>query len=446
MVHISLEGPNFVLVARELLLDGNPSKAWRLLAEGLIGEGSDTAARQILMGTHTLSGNNRDGLELEEDPNSAEYVQKMTSLYAGRVQIRDVWYRPHAIVAGYHIPDGGFEKFDQERSSKRVPVSDHNALRTAYYARDGEIVISVEHSEGQWPVKVKVSFGETTSIKRVSNILFAPCGEPPHWWRAPRTVDDAFDAFVAAGGILEERGSGMYSMDDRFKPAVDPLPPVESEPDVNDELDEVDHPEDIALRAQCAEWQAQIMAQNGPDMIDLMDEAGKLVASVPRKPFMAYALERTEYADQAPWTPVCPSGLKLQGDSRAHTDWYVGYGGSLVNGYPYRSELDLAAGRMMFSLQRAFTGSDCAILVDGPPVTGVVGQDVIVLPNLDPKYLPQVLGARAIITEQGGALAHLAQVALERCIPVVLHPEARSVFAKGMRVTVNAVNGTVRVL
>jgi phosphoenolpyruvate synthase/pyruvate phosphate dikinase len=67
-------------------------------------------------------------------------------------------------------------------------------------------------------------------------------------------------------------------------------------------------------------------------------------------------------------------------------------------------------------------------------VTGVIGKDIIVIPDMHPSRLGVVLSASAVVTEVGGQLCHLAVVSREEGKLVMLLPDAQAVLRDGMRV------------
>lgn len=455
--HFRIDGEDLTQLARDLFLEDQPNRAWRLIAQGLMGGDSlDAVARQVLDGDLKLVGNETDGIDAVPDTDSAEYKQRVRWLYAGRMRVCGTWYRPRAIVTQYGPGDaewafkhvGGLRDPGNELRINSVWV----AGRTLAYGHTGDIVVVVRHKAGQFRV-----YDEGPDA-RASRMLWEPCAEPPHWWPELATPEAAFAAFEAAGRTLvcESYEKSHFKAEDDFArapqlprtaqpdvPAVPRLSPEDLHAALQRERDDAER-QARAHRSLCAMWRKTILERNGGEMLDLTDVEGNVVATVPKRPFMAYALARTESKHLASWEPVCPQGLKLPGDSRAHTDWFVGMGGTLEDGYPYDSPLHRAATHTMFLVQEAVAGVSCSVLVPGPAVEGVVGQDVVVLPNLAPDHLPKLLTARAVITEQGGELAHLAQVALERSIPMVRMEDARTRFRPGMRVRVDATRGEVR--
>ncbi len=78
-------------------------------------------------------------------------------------------------------------------------------------------------------------------------------------------------------------------------------------------------------------------------------------------------------------------------------------------------------------------------------VTGIVGEDIVVLPNMHPSYATQVMGARGVVSEVGGQLAHLAVVARELGKTMMVLPDACTLLQPGMCVTLNPARCEIRI-
>lgn len=76
-------------------------------------------------------------------------------------------------------------------------------------------------------------------------------------------------------------------------------------------------------------------------------------------------------------------------------------------------------------------------LVDAGPVSGSVGDEVCVLHDMHPSNVVLLFGCRALLVENGGAAVHLAQVARERGVTVLLVPDALVKYPRGTWVNVS---------
>lgn len=79
-------------------------------------------------------------------------------------------------------------------------------------------------------------------------------------------------------------------------------------------------------------------------------------------------------------------------------------------------------------------------------VTGVVGDDIVVLPNMHPSHAMAVMQARGVVAEVGGALAHLAVVCREMGTTMMVLPDACTTLTPGMRVTLDPARCEILVL
>lgn len=203
--------------------------------------------------------------------------------------------------------------------------------------------------------------------------------------------------------------------------------------------DEADH------KAELERIRKGVMAQCGGVMIDLVDDDGNVVASVPRAPFVCYALNRTTLAHlMPPWECVAPSGMKLRGDCRYHSDWYYGGGFDDVDGrYPYSSPVHHAAVHTSGLVQNEYGRFNCTVLVSGDAVYGKVGKSIVVLPSLSMDHYEVARRAKAIVTQEGGAMAHMATVLRPEGVVIVRVKDALAKFPKGTTLIVDAENGRV---
>jgi phosphohistidine swiveling domain-containing protein len=233
------------------------------------------------------------------------------------------------------------------------------------------------------------------------------------------------------------------------------------------------------LRLQhLADLRTRILKQAGDDLLDLtwpatlLDEkdeawgkgkegdvkhpAGSV--KVPRAPFMHWAFARMKmFNDQLPpWQTICPSGMKMQLDDANHTDWIVGAGFDPQNRDLLYHPGPVADAAMQLShvLQNQFDQpSDVHVLVDGPHVSGQVfhgkrnqpspAGSIVVLPDLRPAYLEAIADAAGVITEEGGAVAHLAQIGRERNLPIVRVANAREKYEPGIYVMIDTASRKV---
>jgi phosphohistidine swiveling domain-containing protein len=473
IAHFVIEGRWFTNFARDLFREGDPARAWRLVTGSLKGRSDvDRVARELLDGRLALTRDSSMGLRTCRDkaasnPNGP-YQKAIRYAYAGRIKIDGVWRRPSAIVVGLNARDAriAWSRFEiADESGAFVRISER-WIRARYeaYANPDETVVWTPCPGGRLRrYNGEGRHGDNPGYETGEYLLWRACLEGPHWWQPERSITTALAAWQAAGHQLDER-NGEFA--DELLDRDEERKQLERDADEAIETaraytlletgkdDDTISPEEEArwnLRladhlADCARWRQEILRRNGDDWIELRDRQGELIARVPGKPFRAYAMDRTQFAEFAPWEPVCPSGLKLPLDSRAHSDWVVG-AGLPVLGYDYRGELHEAASAMAGRLQRTRLGFMVHVLLDAGPVEGVVGQEVLVVPDLHPDRLEAMLGARAVITEQGGEAAHLVQVAREqRPCTIVRDDGATRYYRPGMRVRITPSRGSIEIV
>lgn len=223
------------------------------------------------------------------------------------------------------------------------------------------------------------------------------------------------------------------------------------------------------------EIRRKVLKQAAGDMMDLHTSDGRRVATVPRAPFMVWALHRTSLKHLAPpWQTVSPSGLKLQLDEPAHTDWFYGatiyiteeerlrsrfrsaetldeakelaqaWGVKLGRyDFDYNGPLQEASYHEMFELQERLGDFEAAVVVDAGSVEGEVGKTIVVLPGLQPDHVDKIVKAKGIITQTGGKVAHIALVALEKSITVMRVPDACTRYLVGSRVRLDPAEGKI---
>lgn len=570
IAHFRIDGADLTRIIRERLLEDAPGHAWRIATS--LGsndpnnreKGVADAALGILNGTRKLVGNESDMRVAKERANvTKKHMAAVREIYAGRIRIRDKWYRPIAYVTNCGPRD---MRNDHGVPVRRLGNNKGYSNRAWHYAGRDEIV--AEYAGYPDPT--------TPSIKR--EVIFRTCGERPHWMDVPRDAQAALDEWLATGHGLEERSHTKWYGDDVPRHwsdtsdgfdsfdsnAVDRvvrernelkqgnLGPMNArlnaELELAQELDEDDRPEVQALRAdpqkgtfsklierayekgpgvgvmaemlaeadpaalasivptttyeqeleqlrdderlaqeiadagdreaaeeaidrerealrlkRLGQLRERILQQANGDLLDLSWSATERVAAgavkVPRAPFLHWAFARMKMFEQQlpPWQTVSPIGLKMMNDDPYHTDWVIGAGldpddRSLLY---YPGPVGDAAMKLSHELQDKFDEpSDVHVLVDGPHVSGTIHHGtkkkpcpdgaIVVLPNLHPDYLETIADAAAVITEEGGAVAHLANVSRERNLPIVRIAGALNRFNPGDEVSVDTATRTVR--
>lgn len=419
MVCFSFSGEAFTEIARNFMLDERPDKAYHMITDGLSGEGLHGIAVGILNGSLKFIGDN-NSLDVALDGDQ-DYISTVNKLYAGRTKHRGTWYRPVARVTSYGPDDA----------------------RYANNLRGGSCPTDFSPDKHKWWDNRTLFYGHNDWVllttRKYGAVLFEPVSEPPIWFKTNAGPDEALEEFEKSGWGLVELG---YNGSDQSDNAAERLSSFLNSTKTDGEKDQED-------RSQGNDWDSRINAIHkeikrrvGNDTLRIYDENEEYIMDVPRLPFMHWALDRVNMGHMVePWVNVSESGLKLGNDDPNHSDWVIGSGLD-IGSYDYNSRVHEAAFHTMHNIQKQYTRLEGAVVVAGS-TTGTVGEEIAVLPSLHPDYLLDIINKRGVITEAGGSMAHLAQVALERSIPIVLVDGAVKKFRPGTKLTID--NGLVMV-
>jgi phosphohistidine swiveling domain-containing protein len=480
IVHFSITGDAYTTIARDFLLSERPAQAYRLLADYLKGGApgeAQTIAPEVLDGKRKLTGDSTKGIGHAVDRGSAGYRKTLRYIYAGRIRIGNTWWRPSARVATFGPDDARWAS--REYGCKGCPVDAEGKrawgkLRVQYYVEGTPnklVAVRADRTKNESPF-----------------IIFEPCGEPPFWWQEHRDSDAALADFLAAGRRLGEIRAEQADSDERegMRGREAPFASLRAQRIAREEAEaerefeeEEDRAREAAYRARLVELREQVLAQANGDMVELeltdddlrswretealYDDDGDPNApkrpkfkagdkfQVPRAPFMNWALRRTSLAHLAPkWEMVSDPDMKMFNDDRYHTDWMLGAGVGLTSSFS--SPIIQAAHRKGSEIQEEVGGFQAHVLVGGPSFDGTVGTvdtagAIMVLKDLrnSPANNKAMANARAIITENGGELAHLAIVGRETGIPVLRVPDALTRFPVGCRLRVQPDVGKIEV-
>ncbi len=478
--HFRITGAAFTRLVHDRMLDDAPGAAYRLATS--IGSGDpavdDTIpkiAQRLCDGKASLHGNERSMCVV--DCEHKGYRKKLTWLYAGRICLQSKWYQPVA-----YVQDVGPMDLKNDHGVPTDVPSRRGEIRNRawHYCSKDEIV--VEH----------VSFKDPKSPHLEREVIFRACIERPHWHQPPIHPQHALDEYLAAGRQLEKRGHSVsYGHDPERWPCGYPGQSWIREPEppsggparfhgttpnaamrrklAEQEQEEQEKAKEADRLLEVTKLRLRILEQAGDDLIELAWEArGEVPAGktmVPRAPFLLWAFARLKwYARLLPeWKTISPGGMKMAMDNPNHTDWVIGGGLDPLDRDLYWGGVKCEAAELLksklqdeFDLRERAEDEKVTTLVTGAKVTapvvhgkpGVTPEPglVVVVPNLHSRYLWAVQGAAAVITEEGGEVAHLAQVVREQVLPVVRVVNALERWFEGDVVEVDPETRTVRVI
>ncbi len=223
----------------------------------------------------------------------------------------------------------------------------------------------------------------------------------------------------------------------------------------------------IALRAHILQ-QAQRIGGLMP--LHWTDPDGTVkTVHIPAAPFLLWTLHR-DIGLELPshhiayqWKALSPQGLKIAGDDPLHSDWMLGAQPAL-DVWVWYEDTDHARAfqtgvlETMLDVQSSYGGFEAVVLAGHGTYTGYAAHpkpntplpdhSIAILPYLSPSYLDVMMEAFSkggmIVAERGGRAAHLAQIAQEHHIPIVLVPNALEIYPPGVPLMVNLDQGWIR--
>lgn len=488
-----IHGETITEAARGQVLEGRFDRGYETLMEGLEGMTGEYAL-MILRGDYRLTGANNDVTMVADDTEEgAAYKRDLDYMYGGCVLVEGRAVQPYAVVTTF-----GPEDFnaairgnpETTRGSDYLP-SRYNrgaegdldmAPRCLYYAEDSKRDIVKLLTTDYTPPSGRASQSHCVLFTDVSGfplMLIKPCRSP----------EDAFKARVAINDIREVGYDWSYPAADyknrevhttpyydaklayttlekpEDKPEDQPVARARISMPTEEELKErerQDAERAAKLEQDLTAWRAQILEQAGGDFMDLTwEEDGEThTVQVPRAPFENWSVWRTDGAKLAkPWNTVCPSGLKMMNDDPYHTDWLVGAGLPLDwMMWPDKIHGE-AAHDLQHKVQDELLGFRIPVLCGTGQTTGKIVHlkkgdrlqegEIGIIPNAGPDYVEAAYDAikygTALITEQGGAMAHLATVGRGDGLRLIRVADARKKLPAGTTVDVNCSEGELHV-
>lgn len=445
MAHLSIHGEFITDYVRGLVLEGNAEKAWITLEECLLSDEGDvpySVIANILNGAARLEGVN-DCFLVEEQ--NIEYQNELRYTYAGCVQVGGMWYRPILVVPSYSSEAvrtaSTFHSVSRALQADRHIFCDDNGVIESWVEEWEELFAQWQLFRLRGHVRLEKVLGFF--------VLWDVCPARPLWFKgAPKNFEAAFVEFLEAGknlSLVDENDLLSFYEDFSRSNFYD-----------DDQFDQwelltltqklVNHRNGAKKSEEQRQLQEEINRRAGSDVLEL--RVASKVYTVPRAPFIHWALRKTKFTHFAPnWEVVCPSGMKMANDDPYHSDWMLGAGIPLHKSYD--RDLVLAATDLAAKVQEEICGTSTYVLAGADGYHhGSVGESILVIPHLGVEYAEAALNpkVRVIIAEEGGALSHLVSVGREARLCVLRVENATSLFPLGTLLEVNQETGKVSVL
>jgi phosphohistidine swiveling domain-containing protein len=482
-VCFTVDGEWLADFARTRVIEGRWDAAIKLL-ETLHTEDAGITLDQIVMilkGDATLDGDSNVGIGFKK-ANIKAHKKQMGYMFGGVWNNAGRYMRPYAMVTSWG-PDDMIERLTAKGERWR-----HSS---EYYANDPkrDVLLRLRHDYDE--------------VFQHADILFEEFPNFPHLLvdaYSRMNAQDALDEYLKIRG-LDERGylggrRHMQRMDDimskmgtastdtappAFVPRSDcktlaeakaamreyaeaPLKLTDQREDKTPMFEEADDRslspleqmmkrlrEDPITDEQIEGYREKIREQAGDNWLTIGD------VRIPQAPFENWCLWRGDGAHLAlPWKTVAPSGIKMMGDDPYHTDFMLGAGLDLDAMKDHDDPLTQAIWDLREKVQTEKLGFKCAVLCGTGeskslkavhPKKGESCQpdQVAVIPNAGPDYVAAANTAGAVITEQGGAMAHLVTVFREKDVKIVRVKDALKLYPPGMHLIVDCSKGDVHV-
>jgi hypothetical protein len=299
--------------------------------------------------------------------------------------------------------------------------------------------------EGDIFFNLKVPHG-----KSPTNVVFGRLDDAPPWMMGFTDPQEALDDLIAADRPLDEVGHvanpRLYKEDFFAKD--------EERARHNDERD-AQFGEEVRKRAE---------TDGGFFTLDVKNVNNDIIRQlrVPTTPFNVWALSGTNARAMGlmpEWQLVCPGDLKMQSDNPMHSDWWFGAGlnaDDYAGGFEEDSlagNISRAADNVARDLRKRLLKWDAKVLSGKGLYFGLVRNvrpgetlkenEIGVISHAGPEYATTLASAAkvgaALICLTGGPLAHLATLAREDGVLMMMWEDARH-LQNGDMVTLDADN------
>jgi len=427
MLHFSIEGEFITNHFRQIAAQGQWSKALSQLLESLIGFKEEHAI-MILSGSHKLVGVNE--LLMEEDNDSADYVQDLMDQYSQLFYYQNTWFQFDLMINT--IKEGEDDIYD--RGHIYSPTHDEGAFINGNYYTLKEVE---SNNPPSWLVaELMKNPALENNIKNVIEVGVMP--DQVHTYNNEKDMLKSIVDMHVEGGLLC-RSSEVYEfMQEDFV-----MTELYARRRIRSEVFNAKY------EAKVIDYRTKITEQaiNGAGFIIIVGEHGTSF-SVPKAPFIQWSLKRNgsipeDILRDYPWESISDSGMKMQGDDPIHSDLVIGAGYDPEDFYrsldKTAAEFKDATYKALFSRETlsfavntshedmiVYTGSGsiegfCHFTDDNDDnsIDNVRGK-ILVIPDSSVDYFEMAKVASLVIAIKGGPLSHLALNAAESDIKFVL--------------------------
>jgi len=430
-LHFKIEGGFLTEHFRKICLNGEWSKALSQLQESLIGFPSDYAI-SILSGEAKLEGVN--SLLMEEDHGSLEYKNELLLTYGNAIYVNNKWYESIGFINSISLNS----ELSYERARIYCPTYD---ILQSY---KGGVLALIEIENYNPPIWL-INDLQSRDINSISidQLMFS------------NRMNKEFEIY----GIINDNELLNSSEEELVRKNIEENISkgflCKSE-EIYDFMkldfvkEEIKHRElqrvpiiEFNLQNLIAELREKILiqAEENGGFLTITEENNDEQFIVPRAPFLEWCFNhgnsKLYLRDFAPeWNPVSPSGLKMQGDCKYHTDFVIGAGFDPRDFYrnqDFKNACFKYLHRVLdFDIiticgQGSFTDSVLKVTED----TNIedCANKIIVIPHAGVEYFEYAKVAALTVTEVGGEASHLAINSAEFNINLILIDNASKLYS-----------------
>lgn len=436
-----VDGRNYCNIARDLVLDQEWRKGLKLLVDNFEGMTNDIAFH-ILKGTHILVGFNNDiSMIVEVDESYQEQISDIychDMFYQNKQLYRFVKVIEHREIQS-HVHNSGV---------KELP--DWDKYVQQYMMDDDCVFFDVSTSEQRFRACIAERVDNNSLPLWFSEKEFSSSAKAYTDKYAPyqSTVDALIAEKAAKNAPIQPVSESDWYKNGRIAHAI------QTANDYGYETVEL-FSETLrkkvlkAIGERNVEWRE----------LHVKTEDVDKVIKYPYELALSYALIRTKLSSYAPkWEPVCEQGIKMENDSRIHSDLWLALGNDFDGSeYIYTTPENIILAELVKHMQKeVFPAGEFVTLnsaglktfkghVATPRSEVITKNSILVIPHAGPEFELKARQAGLVVCEVGGKLAHLVIVGREFGLPMVRMEDACCLFEEGVELTLDFEKATISI-
>jgi phosphohistidine swiveling domain-containing protein len=440
-------------------------------------------ANSLLSGSHTLSQNddNERFLIVDNNEETVQYLKNLDFIYRYYFIHKKNIYKAYAVVDNLGYIDAYSSKNHRTLTKKFIRVDEiteqilddvkdmidrtiyrkseesqqitNNCKRALHYAndkKDSAIAVLIDGKE------VYLLCEKIERSVPQFEISIDPISIYKAFVESPWNLDTNIRGFHFYNWYMEQKKKNRESLDADYLCDDGKIVCYE------------EHMNEIKFKDVYANYKKQILINSKlkeHGWIELRDRDKNLLVKVPKLPFLHWACERTYSLHLLPhYDIVCPSGMKMQMDSRPHSDWMIGANLNLDDDYSLNNPIQKAALNMRRKIQKEYLNFDITVLSGGKnaSVTGNVihctknnsedvnDGDIVIIPDGSEHYEEHVRravksGCGGVIAVIGSRVCHMAIISRELGIVLMYDPDAMTKYTERTSLTLEPQRGNITV-